>query len=222
MLDAQQRLKELDAVLAALAHEARRHILLVVWFRGGAMSAGDIAGRFGHTWPTTSRHLRVLEEAGLLRVEKRGRTRFYRVNHEKLQVVRDWLKWFERQEPQGDDSSATPSATDRAETLLRGMALAYPETHEDFPRGQCAIKVRNRNFLFLRADEDGLTLSVRLPLSGEAARKLPFTEIVRGGWITARLGPEDELPLETMRQWIDESYRAVAPKRLVAELPPSR
>jgi len=54
---AQQQLKELDAALTALAHESRRHILLVVWFRGGAMSAGEIAARFSCTWPTTSRHL---------------------------------------------------------------------------------------------------------------------------------------------------------------------
>jgi DNA-binding transcriptional ArsR family regulator len=97
MLDAQRRLQELDAVLSALAHAARRHILLVVWFRGGAMSAGDIAGRFSHSWPTTSRHLRVLVQAGLLQVEKRGRTRFYRVDKQKLGVVREWLKWFDKQ-----------------------------------------------------------------------------------------------------------------------------
>lgn len=39
------------------------------------MTAGEIAERFSCTWPTTSRHLRVLESAGLVRVEKRGRAR---------------------------------------------------------------------------------------------------------------------------------------------------
>ncbi len=68
---------------------------MVVWFRGGAMSAGEIDERFQHTWPTTSRHLRVLEGAGLLVYEKQGRTRTYRVNAEKLKVVKEWLDWFE-------------------------------------------------------------------------------------------------------------------------------
>jgi len=94
MVEAKQKLEELDAVLNALAHPARRHILLVVWFRGGQMSAGDIAGRFGCTWPTTSPHLRLLVTAGLLKVEKQGRTRFYRVNKSKFGPVQEWLAWF--------------------------------------------------------------------------------------------------------------------------------
>ena len=74
-------------------------MLLVVLFRGGTMTAGEIDERFQHTWPTTSRHLRVLERAGLLLHEKRGRTRIYRVNTEKLGVVREWLEWFESSVP---------------------------------------------------------------------------------------------------------------------------
>ena len=92
--DPKKQLEERDAVLSALAHPSRRHVLLVVWFRGGAMTAGEIDERFQHTWPTTSRHLRVLEKAGLLVHEKQGRTRIYRVNTEKLEVVSGWLEWF--------------------------------------------------------------------------------------------------------------------------------
>lgn len=98
MSEAQKKLAELDTALTALAHESRRHILLVVWFRGGAMTAGEIAARFGCTWPTTSRHLRVLAAAGLLVVERQGRTRSYRVNTRKLQLVQEWLNWFEASE----------------------------------------------------------------------------------------------------------------------------
>ena len=67
----------LDAVVAALAHPARRQILLTVHFRGGEATSGEIAGRFAHKWPTTTRHLRVLELAGLLRLEQRGRRLFF-------------------------------------------------------------------------------------------------------------------------------------------------
>ena len=94
MSDAQKRLEALEAVCAALAHASRRQILMTVHFRGG-MSAGDIAARFHHAWPTISRHLKVLEEAGLVTAERRGRERLYRVDHGKLELLREWLGWFD-------------------------------------------------------------------------------------------------------------------------------
>ena len=96
MSRAAKQLAELEEVFAALAHPARRHILLVVNFVGGAMTAGEIADRFACSWPTTSRHLRVLEKAGLLAHEKLGRSRVYKIDREKLEVIRRWLAWFER------------------------------------------------------------------------------------------------------------------------------
>jgi DNA-binding transcriptional ArsR family regulator len=84
-----------EAVFSALAHASRRQILLVLLFRGGEMAAGDIADRFACAWPTTTRHLRVLESAGLVRVEKRGRERVYRLYAGRLLAVTgDWLRWF--------------------------------------------------------------------------------------------------------------------------------
>jgi len=92
---AERRLADLENVFTALAHEQRRHILLTLKFRGGEMTAGDIAKRFACSWPTTTRHLRVLEEAGLLTVEKRGRERYYRLMTGRLlEVTGDWLSWF--------------------------------------------------------------------------------------------------------------------------------
>jgi DNA-binding transcriptional ArsR family regulator len=92
---AERELDELDVVFGALAHASRRHILLVLHFRGGELSAGEIAQRFGCSWPTTSRHLRVLEDAGLVLVEKRGRARVYRLASKRLtQVTMSWLKHF--------------------------------------------------------------------------------------------------------------------------------
>jgi DNA-binding transcriptional ArsR family regulator len=91
-----EALKREAAVFAALAHPSRRHILLVLRFRGGTMTAGEIARRFACRWPTTTRHLRVLRAAGLVRVEKRGRRRVYHLETRRLRrTVRDWLRWFE-------------------------------------------------------------------------------------------------------------------------------
>jgi DNA-binding transcriptional ArsR family regulator len=93
-------LREVEVVFAALAHASRRHVLLVLHFRGGEMTAGEIADRFACTWPTTSRHLRILEASGLVAVAKRGRERVYRLDGQKLaRVLRDWLGWFDREEP---------------------------------------------------------------------------------------------------------------------------
>ncbi len=92
---AQARLADSDAVFRALAHPSRRHILLVLRFRGGEMTAGEIAERFSCRWPTTTRHLRELEGAGLVDVERRGRERIYHLNTRRLQsVTGEWLDWF--------------------------------------------------------------------------------------------------------------------------------
>ena len=93
--DARRELAELDSVFACLAHPSRRHVLLVLHLHGGTMTAGEIAGRFDCTWPTTSRHLKQLEDAGLVEVETRGRERVYEVNGKLLQrVVGNWLERF--------------------------------------------------------------------------------------------------------------------------------
>lgn len=92
---AERELADYEAVFRALAHASRRHILLVLRFRGGEMTAGEIAARFGCSWPTTSRHLRLLEAAGLVRVEKRGRERIYRLDAARLYgVAAKWLELF--------------------------------------------------------------------------------------------------------------------------------
>lgn len=85
-----------DAVFASLAHPARRRILISLAFGKGELSAGAIAGLFGHAWPTTTRHLRQLEEAGLVVQERRGRGRFYRLRREPLRTAAQWLDWFGR------------------------------------------------------------------------------------------------------------------------------
>lgn len=90
---AERELAEVDAIFAALAHASRRQILLVLHFRGGEMTAGEIANRFACSWPTTTRHLRVLEAAGLVRVERRGRERFYCLDGARLhRVVGRWMR----------------------------------------------------------------------------------------------------------------------------------
>jgi DNA-binding transcriptional ArsR family regulator len=94
--DALAELDELERVMSALAHPTRRRILLVLHARGDRVRAGDIARRFACSWPTTTRHLAVLQDAGLVRVEREGRERFYTLEGERLRrVVGGWLAHFE-------------------------------------------------------------------------------------------------------------------------------
>ena len=85
-----------EAVFTALAHPVRRRILLTVYFKGGSMTAGEIASMFEQAWPTTTRHLQVLESAGLLRHQRQGRMRRYQIDCHRLNLARDWLGWFSR------------------------------------------------------------------------------------------------------------------------------
>ena len=85
-----------DAVFGALAHAARRRVLMTIFFNRGSMTAGEIAGIFDHAWQTTSRHLRVLESAGLVTQERQGRLRIYRLERKRFRLVRDWLSYFDR------------------------------------------------------------------------------------------------------------------------------
>lgn len=78
-----RNLSELDVVFEALAHPTRRDIILVL-HRRGEVTAGDLAARFEQTWPTTSRHLAVLVDAGLITVRKSGRERLYGVSRDRL------------------------------------------------------------------------------------------------------------------------------------------
>ncbi len=115
------------------------------------------------------------------------------------------------------------SRAEECEVALREYALGFPETREDFPWGERVIKVGKKVFLFLGHSDGTLTLSVKLPESQTVALMLRFTEptgygLGRSGWVTARFAAGEKPPEDLLREWIEESYRAVAPKKLVAAL----
>jgi hypothetical protein len=73
------------------------------------------------------------------------------------------------------------------------------------------------------ADAETFSLSAKLPSSRDVALKLPFASpthygLGKSGWVTATFPRKSNVPLDLLKLWIDESYRAVAPKRLVAGL----
>jgi predicted DNA-binding protein (MmcQ/YjbR family) len=106
---------------------------------------------------------------------------------------------------------------------LRAAALAHPDTHEDFPWGHSAIKVRGKVFVFLGSDEGTWTMTVKLPVSAAAALRLDHVSptgysLGKSGWVTATFPMRGSVDHETLLDWLAESYRAVALKsRAVAK-----
>ncbi len=106
---------------------------------------------------------------------------------------------------------------------LRAKALAYPETREDLPWGESAIKVKGKTFVFMRVDKKTLHLSIKLPHSKEFALEYPFTRptpygLGKSGWVTAEFAAKDKPPLDVLEAWIDESFFAIAPKKVSAAM----
>lgn len=110
---------------------------------------------------------------------------------------------------------------------LRAQALALPDTSEHFPWGERVVKVGTgatpKIFLFLSHWQGALNVTLKLPASREFALLLePCSPsgygLGRSGWITTRLLPDSDFDCELLSDWLIESYRAVAPRRLVAEL----
>ena len=106
---------------------------------------------------------------------------------------------------------------------LRKYALGFPEAYEEFPWGERVIKVNKKIFVFLHGDAKSLRVTTKLPQSYGAALLAPFAKptgygLGKSGWVTATFGGKDTPPFDILRSWIDESYRAVAPKKLAIAL----
>jgi predicted DNA-binding protein (MmcQ/YjbR family) len=126
----------------------------------------------------------------------------------------------------GGATSAMKNDLRKAAATLLEFALGFPEAHEDHPWGETVVKVNKKIFVFLGKgveSEDGLSFGVKLPNSGTEALELPYTEpagygMGKYGWVSVNFKPGERPPVDMFLRWIEESYRAVAPKKLVAQL----
>lgn len=82
-------MENLDQTFAALSDGTRRAILARLM--QGESRLSDLAEPFDMSQTAVSKHVRVLSDAGLLIVEKRGRTRHCRINAEPMKEATDWL-----------------------------------------------------------------------------------------------------------------------------------
>jgi predicted DNA-binding protein (MmcQ/YjbR family) len=115
---------------------------------------------------------------------------------------------------------AQPRATRRRILLY---ALGFPGAWEDHPWEEDVVKVGKKVFVFLGIEdtaEPGMT--VKLDESLEQALAVPGAEptgygLGRWGWVTIPFR-DTTPPLAVLKDWVEESYRKVAPKNLVANL----
>ena len=126
----------------------------------------------------------------------------------------------------GAKTKGRKSSTDAELKALRQFGLAYPKAHTKSPwPGHLDLAVNDKTFAYLSIEGEPFSISCKLPETGGAALMLPFAQptaygLGKSGWVTARFPEGKRLPLDMLKAWIDESYRAQAPKKLSALLPP--
>ncbi|MBA3376121.1 MAG: MmcQ/YjbR family DNA-binding protein [Gaiellaceae bacterium] len=104
---------------------------------------------------------------------------------------------------------------------IRTFALSLPEATEDHPWGEDVAKVRGKIFVFL-GPARSRRMTVKLEESHAHALSIDGAEptgygLGKSGWVTMPLRAPD-VNVDLLRDLVEESYRIVAPKRLVAEL----
>ncbi len=112
---------------------------------------------------------------------------------------------------------------------LRDHAVGLPGAFEDFPWDETVVKVNKKVFVFLGAEDNDrypAAFSVKLRDSHDQALTVNGAAptgygLGRAGWVTVPLTGSPP-PIEVLQDWVEESYRIVAPKSLVAELDRSR
>ncbi|MGH2682837.1 MAG: MmcQ/YjbR family DNA-binding protein [Actinomycetota bacterium] len=113
-----------------------------------------------------------------------------------------------------------PRATRRQ---VLAYALGLPGAWEDHPWEEDVVKVGKKIFVFLGIEDSSeLAMTVKLDESLEQALAVPGAEptgygLGRAGWVTIPFR-DTTPPLAVLKDWVEESYRRVAPKNLVATL----
>lgn len=119
----------------------------------------------------------------------------------------------------GTSTGKLSAAHAAVEARFGEAMLAYPGATEDFPWGHRTAKVNGKMFAIISTDEGRLSITLKLPVSHEAALLFPFAEptgygMGKSGWVTSRFAPGEAVPYELLESWLEESFQAVAPKRV--------
>lgn len=102
--------QDMNGVFLALADPTRREVVRTLG--QGPASVGELARPFPITLPSFMKHIRTLEDSGLIRTSKSGRVRTCTLDRDRLAIVGDWL---DEQRRIWDDR------TDRLESLMADL-----------------------------------------------------------------------------------------------------
>jgi predicted DNA-binding protein (MmcQ/YjbR family) len=114
---------------------------------------------------------------------------------------------------------------------VREFALGLPGATEEFPWGETVAKVNKKVFVFLGVDDGSHPPGLTVKLTDEAAHAHALTSpgaepagygLGRAGWVRIPLAEQGAPAAELLCDWVEESYRAIAPKRLIAEVDAER
>lgn len=115
------------------------------------------------------------------------------------------------------------SGTDGILLALRAFGLGLPQAHTKSPwPGHLDLAVKDKTFAYLSIEGEPFSISCKLPRSNELALMIPGTSptaygLGKSGWVTATF-PDGAIPTDLLKDWILESYRAQAPKKVLALL----
>ena len=114
--------------------------------------------------------------------------------------------------------------SDAALKALRAYGLALPGAHTKSPwPGHLDLAVNDKTFAYLPPEGESFSISVKLPQTSAMALMLPHVKpaaygLGKSGWVAAEFPDAALPPLDVLKAWIDESYRAQAPKKLLEQL----
>ena len=107
---------------------------------------------------------------------------------------------------------------------LKRFGLSLPGTTPKSPwPGHDDVAVNNKTFAYLSTEGGHLSVSLKLPLSGKEALRLPDAKptgygLGKSGWVSIAFVGDTPVPVDTLTRWMMESYRAQAPRRLIKAL----
>ncbi|MFE5754065.1 MmcQ/YjbR family DNA-binding protein [Streptomyces massasporeus] len=122
---------------------------------------------------------------------------------------------------------AVPRNALKKREKVRAFALGLPDAVEEFPWGESVAKVNQKVFVFLGVQDGSYPLGVTVKLKDETAHAhalaCPGAEpagygLGKAGWVSIPLEQQGAPAAEVLCDWVEESYRVIAPKRLIVVL----
>jgi len=123
--------------------------------------------------------------------------------------------------------AALPKGALNKREKVREFALTLPGAVEEFPWGETVVKVNKKIFVFLGVDDGSYPLGMGVKLTDEGlhahAMSSPGAEpsgygLGKAGWVQIPLAQKGAPSAEVLCDWVEESYRVIATKKLLAEL----